>query len=116
MDLLRCLADDQFDHAPVAQAGPGGEGVLDVVLEAVLGGEHAGDAALGVGRVRLVHAVLGDDQDVQPRRHGQGGAQAGDAGADHQHVGEAVGRVLGAERHEVAAGGHGQYPVLRACS
>ena len=51
VDRLRGVADDQLDDGAVAQAGAGGERVLDVVLEAILGGEHAGDAALGVGRV-----------------------------------------------------------------
>ena len=62
------LADDQLDDGAVAQAAAGGERVLDVVLEAVLRRQHAGDAALGVGAVALLDAVLGDDQDVAGRR------------------------------------------------
>ena len=53
VDLARGLADDQLDDVAVAQAGAGDERVLDVVLEAVLRRQHAGDAALGVGAVAL---------------------------------------------------------------
>src|SRR5205085_10919796 len=82
----------------------GRQGVLDVVLEAVLGRADGGDAALGVTAVALLDAVLGDDEDAQRRRDGEGGAQAGDAAADDQDVGEQVGGLLGAEAEQVALG------------
>ena len=66
VDLLRRLADDHLDDVRVAQAGAGDVRVFDVVLEAVFGRQHAGDAALGVGAVALVEAVLGE-------RRGRGG-------------------------------------------
>ena len=90
VDLLRRLADDHLDDLAVAQAGAGDERVLDVVLEAVLRRQHAGDAALGVGAVALLDAVLGDDEHVEVRRHLEGGPQPGDAAADDQDVGEPV--------------------------
>jgi len=104
VDLPRGLADDQLDDGAVAEAGAGGEGVLDVVLEAVLGRAHGGDAALGVGAVALLDAVLGDHQHPEVGRGGQGGAQAGDAAADDQQVGEQVRRLLGPEPHQVPLG------------
>ena len=64
VDLLGRLAHHHLDDVAVAQAGAGGQRVLDVVLEAVLRRQHAGDAALGVGAVALLDAVLGDDQHV----------------------------------------------------
>ena len=106
VDLLRGLADDQLDDVAVAQAGAGDERVLDVVLEAVLGGQHAGDAALGVGAVALVDAVLGDDEHVEVGRDFEGGAEPGDAGADDEDVGEQVKACAGVERDEIAARGH----------
>ena len=41
---------------------PADERVGDVVVEPVVGIEHAGDAPLGVVAVALAHLVLGDDQ------------------------------------------------------
>ena len=90
VDLAGRLADHQLDDGAVAQAGAGGQRVLDVVLEAVLRRAHGGDAALGVAAVALLDLVLGDDQDVHRRRRGQGGPQPGDAAADDEHVGEDV--------------------------
>ena len=72
VDLAGRLADHHLDDVAVAQAGAGRERVLDVVLEAVLGREHAGDAALGVGAVALLHLVLGDDQHVEVARRPPG--------------------------------------------
>ena len=76
--------------------------VLDMVLEAILRRQHAGDAALGVGAVALLEAVLGDDEHVEVRGHLQRGPQAGDAGADDEDVGENVRRLLGIELHQIA--------------
>src|SRR6266536_4056444 len=84
VDLLGPLADDTLDDVGVAQAGTGGVRVLDVVLEAVLRSEDAGDAALGPGAVALLEAALGDEEHAQVRRHLEGGADARDAGADDQ--------------------------------
>ena len=97
-DLARGLPHHQLDHRPVAQAVAGDEGVFDVVLEPVLRGQHAGDAALGVGTVALGDAVLGDHQHVEVGRHRQGGPQPGQPGPHHQHVGEAMRRPAGVER------------------
>ena len=62
------LAHAQLDDALVAEARAGDERVLDVRLERVALGEHGGDAALRVLRVRLVARALGDDDDVAVRR------------------------------------------------
>ena len=102
VDLVGRFADHHLDDGAIAQAGAGGQRVLDVVLEAVLRRQHAGDAALGVVAVALLNVVLGDDQDVEVGRHFQGRAQARDAGADDQDVGEEVRRLLGAELNQVA--------------
>ena len=98
-----------LDDVPVAQRPAGDERVGDVVLEAVVGDEHAGDAALGVGAVGLVQPVLGDHQHRQPRTHAQRRAKARQAAADDQHVGEEMRHPLGMERNEVARRleGHG---------
>ena len=111
LDLLRRFADDHLDDLAVAQPRAGDQRVGDVVLEAVLGIEHAGDAALGVGAVGLLHRVLGDHQHREPRIDLHRRPQPGDAAADDQHVGEVVRNPLGMEGHEVARG-----TVQGACS
>ena len=59
---IGCLADDHLDDLGVAQPLAGRQRVGDVVVEPVLGVEHAGDPSLGVVAVALAHLVLGDDQ------------------------------------------------------
>ena len=84
-------------------APPAVERVGDVIFEAVLGIEHAGDAPLGVVAVRLPQAALGDDQHrLSAGIDGQRRPQPGQPAADDQHVGEAVRHPLGMERHEIA--------------
>ena len=111
LDPAGGLADDHFDDLFVAQTGPGGERVLDVVLEAVLGIGDAGDAALGVGAVRLPQAVLGDDQDGQSRVDRRGRPQSGQPAPNDQHVREMVRDAFGMEWDEVA--GHEQGSGVR---
>ncbi len=96
------LADHHLDDLPIAQRAAGGERVGDVVLEAVLRIEHAGDAALGVVAVRLQQAVLGDHQHGQRRIDRHRRPQARQPAADDQHVGEMVRHPLGVKRNEIA--------------
>ena len=63
-DPVGRLAHDHLDDFGIAQALAGRQRVGDVVVEAVLGIEHAGDAPLGVVAVALAHLVLGHDQDA----------------------------------------------------
>ena len=56
------LADDHLDDFAIAQRAAGRERVGDVVLEAVLRVQHAGDAPLGIVAVGLLQAFLGDHQ------------------------------------------------------
>ena len=84
----------------------GDQRVGDVVLEAVFGIDHAGDAALGIGAVGLLHRVLGDHEHREPRIDRHRRPQPGEAAADHQHVDEVVRNPLGMKRHEIA--GHGE--------
>src|SRR5262249_55421276 len=73
-----------------------------VVLEAVLRRQHAGDPALGVGAVRLADLVFGDDKDFEVARDFERGAQASDAAADDEDVGELMRDALRVEGNEVA--------------
>ena len=109
---MRPLADDPLDHRRVAQRAAGFERVGHVILEAVVGIEHAGDAALGPVAVRLLDALLGDDDDRQLRIDRHRRPQPGQPAADDQHVGEEVRHVLGMERNEVSRNGRG-HGVLR---
>ena len=117
-DPLGCLADDHLDDLGVAQPLAGGEGVGDVVVEVVLGVEDAGDPALGVVAVALADLVLGDDQDAELVGDAERRAEAGDAAADDQDVGEVVGQLAGVEADEVATregkrGEHDCYDTTR---
>ena len=101
-DVPRRLADDHLDDLAIAQPGAGGERVGDVILEPVVGAQHAGDAALGVVAVGLLELVLGDDQRREPRIDRHRRPQPGDAAADDQHVDEVVRHPLGMKGDEVA--------------
>ena len=101
--LVGRLADHQLDDAPFAQAGTGAQGILDVILETVLGGHHARDAALGIIAVALLNAILGHDQDVEIRWNLEGGPQAGDARADHENVAEEMRGLLWAKGNQISA-------------
>ena len=107
LDVLGGFADDHLDDVGVAERAAGDERVGDVVLEAVLGIDHAGDAALGVGAVGLLDRVLGDHEHAEAGIDGDRGPQPGDAAADDQHVGEEVRQLAGMEGDEVAGGEHG---------
>ena len=106
----RRLADDHLDDFAVAQVRAGDERVLDVVVEVVLRIEHAGDAALGIRAVGLLHRVLGDHQQRQPRIDLHRGPQAGNSAADDQHVGEVMRNPLRMKRHQITrdVAGHGR--------
>ena len=98
----RRFADDHLDDFAIAQIGAGDERVVDMAVEVVLRIEHAGDAALGVRAVRLLHRVLGDHQQRQPRIDLHRRPQAGNAAADDQHIGKVMRNPLGMKRHQVS--------------
>ncbi len=107
IDLLRGFPDHELDDGPIAQAAAGLQGILDVVFKAIFRRHDAGDAALSKTAVALLDLVLGDHEHVEVFRNLQSGPQSGDAGADHQNVGEQVRRLLRAELNQVAMGWHG---------
>ena len=78
-----------------------------MVLEAVVGIEHAGDAPLGLAAVGLLDRLLGDHHDRQFRIDRQRRPQARQSAADDQHVGEEMRHVFGMERNEVSRIGRG---------
>ena len=102
-DPDRGLADHHLDDLRVAEPLARGQGVGDVVVEAVLGVEDSGDPPLGVLAVALAHFVLGDDQDAIAIGDAQRRPEARDPAADDQHIGEVVRQLAGIEPHEVAA-------------
>jgi hypothetical protein len=53
-----------------------------MILEAVVGIEHAGDAALGQVAIRLVGSILGDNDDRQFGIDGQRGTKPRQSAAD----------------------------------
>ena len=98
----RRFADDHLDDFAVAQIRPGDERVVDVAGEVVVGIDHARDAALGIRAVRLLHRVLGDHEERQPRIDFHRSPQAGNAAADDQHVGKVMRNPLGMKRHQIS--------------
>ena len=81
------LVDEHAHRVGIAEAGPRGQGVADVVCGAVVVEHHAGDAALGVARVGVLEHVLGHQRDAAAVLDGvEGDGQPGDAAADDDGV------------------------------
>jgi hypothetical protein len=74
-DALGPLVDADLDRLAAAQAGPRGQGVVQVRLERVVGAEHRGDPTLGVVGRALVRGLLGQHRDA---------AEAGGLEREHQ--------------------------------
>ena len=85
-DPLRGLLHRHLDRVQVAQPRAGDERVLDVERELVVGPEDRGDPALGVLRVALLAAPLGQDEDAAVAGGLEGEGEAGHPPAQHQEV------------------------------
>ena len=70
----------------VTQTVARGQGVFDVQIEAVIGAEHGGDAALGLAGAGFHDAALGDHIDGAMAGHLQGVTEAGQTGADDEKI------------------------------
>ena len=108
-DLFWRFAHDHLDDGAVAQSAARLDGVFDVVFEAIFRRQDPRDAALSVGAVALLDAILGDDEDIQVLRNGQGGTHARDAGADDEDIGEKVRCALGIELYQIAVRRHDDF-------
>ena len=88
--LERSRVDEQLDRVLVAQPVAAGDGVVEMIVQAVVVLDHAGSAALGGHRVAAHRIDLREQRDPQ-RRIGldrrDRSAQAGAAGADNDDVG-----------------------------
>ena len=96
------LADDRADDLGIAQAAADRDRVLRVLLGRISVSEHGCDPALGLPGVALLQFVLRDDDDACVSRGLDGGAQTGDAGPDHEQVGEHVRHGRAVERDKIA--------------
>ena len=86
-DAGRPLVDEHAHGLGVAEARAGDERVADVVLGAVVGEHHAGDAALRVAGVGVLEHVLRHEGDAASALHGvQRDGEPGDAAADDDGV------------------------------
>ena len=92
--VVRPLVDEHLDRRHVAQAGAGLERVVAVQVDAVVGPQRRGNAALRVSGVALGAVGLGDQQDRAVRHQVNGRTQAGDAAADHDEIRAKTHRVL----------------------
>ena len=86
-DPGRAVFHHQPDHVLMAEAGAGTQGVLDMQLEGIFGGQHRGDAALGQVGGGIDPGLLGDQGDLTQARGLQGEGEAGNAAADNQEIG-----------------------------
>ena len=86
-DLLRRLAAHHLDRVLVAEVVGALDGVVGVRLPGVTRVERRVDPALGGVRVRADRVDLAEDPDRYALLGGgEGGALAGEAGADYEHV------------------------------
>ncbi len=83
---VRALVHEHLDGLLVAEAGAGAHRVLEVQLGRVGLAEGGGDAALGEEGGGVVEAALGEQADPPATGGRDGGRQAGDAAAQHEHV------------------------------
>ena len=83
---VRSLVDQHAHGLLVAEPGAGVDRVLEVQLGRVGLAQGGGDAALGEERGGVVEGRLGEQADAPAAGGGDGGRQAGDAAAQHQHV------------------------------
>ncbi|CAL9303014.1 hypothetical protein SUDANB52_03494 [Streptomyces sp. SudanB52_2052] len=104
------LGDEEPDRFLVAQARARDQGVVQVLFGGVALAEGRRDAALGPAGGAVVEAGLGDHDGVQARGlAAQGRGQAGDAGADDDHV-RGDGPSGGGRVQSYACGGHEAAP------
>jgi hypothetical protein len=104
------LGDEDADRFLVAQAGARDQGVVQVLFGGVALAEGRGDAALGPAGGAVVQAGLGDDDGGEAGRlTAQGGGEAGDAGADDDHV-RGEGPPGGGRVQSYACAGHEAAP------
>ncbi len=81
--MRRRFVDHHFDHRGVAQVCASGEGIGDVIFEAIFRPDHPRDAALGVAAVRLLEPIFGDHQRRESRVDGHRGTYPSNPAADH---------------------------------
>ena len=102
LDPLGRLADDHFHNFFVAQPLPGRDRVSGVAREIIDRIEHAGDASLGVGAVRLRQNIFADHDHLQRRLDFERRPQSGDAASHDQLVGKDVRNSLRMNANQVA--------------
>ncbi len=78
--------EDGFHHPPVAQPGAGHQRVVDMLLQAVIRSNHAGNPALGVIGVALRAVFLGQHSHPAVPAQVDGRHQPGDAAAHDQEI------------------------------
>ena len=104
LDARRGLAGDQLGDVAVDDAGAGGDRILDVGVDRIVGAERGGDAALGAGgRSALADRRRGDHGDGA-RRQLQRAEQSRQAAADDDDI---VEPVPGFGGEEILLGGVG---------
>ena len=106
----------QLDDLAIAQAVAGDQRVLDVLLEAVVGREHRGDAALGPVGVGVGRPLLRDHDDAAVLGGEEREVEPGDSRSDDEVVGlERLGHVSGRPYSVCDLAGSSRYDfVVRA--
>ena len=89
-ELARSLVDEQLDRVLIAQPVAARDGVVEMVVEAVVVLDHPGSAAFGGDRVAAHRVDLREQRDPQRRirlDRRDRSAHAGAASADNDDVG-----------------------------
>ncbi|MNZ89668.1 hypothetical protein D3C78_1086020 [compost metagenome] len=82
----RCVLDHLARGRQVAETGAGDQRVIDVCVEAVVFGQHGGNAALGLAARAVVQSALGQHRHAVRGRQLQGGGETGQAAAHYEYI------------------------------
>jgi hypothetical protein len=91
VDSIRRFAHDHLDDLGIAESLASGEGIGDVVVEAVLRVQNPGDSSLSIVAVAFTDLVLGHDEGPELIGNAKRGTKTGNPASDDEYVSEMVG-------------------------
>jgi len=103
-NFIGTSSNDVFDDVSVAQIAAGGDRVFDVSRHWVLFVPDGGDSALCVHAVGVFESAFAEENDLELRINGEGGAEPGKSTADDENVGKKVRMPLRMEWYQMSHG------------